>query len=42
MHATSFIPLDYSIEFEITPEATVEPTWASIFHFSATGANCCE
>ena len=42
MHATTFIPLDYSVEFTLLPTDTTESGWSSIFHFSATGANCCD
>eukprot|EP01052_Picozoa_sp_SAG31_P015233 SAG31_NODE_974_length_10627_cov_11.246201_6_plen_522_part_00 len=44
LHTTVYIPLDYRVQFEITPDPSsqVREGWSSIFHFTATGANCCE
>ena len=47
-HDTVFIPLDYRVQFSVTPDSGVltnterSGAWGSLFHFTATGANCCE
>ena len=40
-HAVVTLPTDYTVSFEITPQDQVQPGWASIVHFSATGNDCC-
>ena len=42
IHAVVPIPMDYQIEFAITPDFGVVETWANIVHFTATMTNCCE
>jgi hypothetical protein len=34
------LPLDFSVEFVVTPAGTVGG-WGNIIHFTATGGNCC-
>ena len=41
VHTVLNVPLDYRISFEITPQAQVQAEWASIFHITATGQDCC-
>eukprot|EP01052_Picozoa_sp_SAG31_P015232 SAG31_NODE_974_length_10627_cov_11.246201_5_plen_226_part_00 len=41
MHAVVALPDDFTIFFTINPHEVVEG-WASIFHFTATGSNCCQ
>jgi len=40
-HAVVSVPADYTIGFEIVPEAEVVASWGSILHLTATGNNCC-
>lgn len=40
-HDMVSLPLDYSVQFDITPGPTVVDQWSSIVHFSATGGDCC-
>lgn len=41
-HDIVFMPENARISFEITPDQQTAASWGSIFHFSATGGNCCE
>ncbi len=42
LHAIVPLPMDYEVEFSITPDYQVQESWANIVHFTATMSNCCE
>lgn len=41
-HDIVYMALDARIQFDLTPDPGVSESWGSIFHFTATGNNCCD
>ena len=41
-HAAVALPLDYMVQFDLTPHDALVTEWADIIHFTSTGNNCCD
>ena len=39
-HAAVALPLDYMVQFDLTPHDALVTEWADIIHFTSTGSKC--